>query len=297
MKKAVIPCAEPLALSAPLLSVARRPTTAEMMLLITGVTTHPFVLPSYLPPDDQAGRTQHVDAPALQRSKRGVAKQDALWPQFATLKISLMGMTKAQEKFTQDNINKWAPYINLKLEFTDKPGGDIRIQANNDVDGGYSYYGTEGKGAVGANEATMEIGFLGGLNTFNARTVQHEFGHALGLHHEHQHPENTLEFDLEWIRKDYKDRKEPGDIDDNFAPVNPKEVITSAYDQASIMHYSFPEDYLKRGEAIEASNELSEGDKAFARSLYPRPKPPASFRWHRFVAANHEQNSRSSTVK
>ncbi len=252
--------------------------------MITGMNTQPFVLPSYSAPDDRAGDTQHVDASALLRGKRGVAKTDTLWPQFSTIRISLMGMTKAQEQFTKDNINKWAPYINLKLEFTDKPGGDIRIQANNAVDGGYSYIGTQGKDAVADDEATMEIGFKGGLNDFNAQTVQHEFGHALGLHHEHQHPQSKLDFDLEWIRKDYTDRGEPGDVDDNFAPVDPNEVTTSAYDQSSILHYSFPQDYLSNGQAVEGGTELSEGDKAFARSLYPPPKVPAAFRWHRFYS-------------
>lgn len=190
-----------------------------------------------------------------------------------------MGMTKEQEKFTRDSINKWAPHINLKLEFTDKDDGDIRIKANNDLVGGFSYLGTDWKNYVGANEPTMEIGFKDGLDEFTGGTVLHEFGHALGLHHEHQHPQATLEFNWDKVIQAMGALSSPSIIDGNFAPIVTG-VISSAYDQRSVMHYGFPEHLLLSGTAIDDNNELSEGDKAFVRSLYPTPgaKPLSAYR-------------------
>lgn len=190
-----------------------------------------------------------------------------------------MGMTKEQEKFTRDNINKWAPHINLKLEFTDKDDGDIRIKANNDLVGGVSYLGTDWKNYIGANEPTMEIGFKDGLDEFTSTTVQHEFGHALGLHHEHQHPQATLDFNWERLSQATAGEESPTFVDDNFAPLV-NGLVTSAYDQRSVMHYGFPEYYLHSGKTIKENSQLSDGDKAFARSLYPTPsvKPQSAYR-------------------
>ena len=172
-----------------------------------------------------------------------------------------------------------APYINLKLEFTKELDGDIRIKADNDLLGGNSYYGTQGKQMAGAGEPTMTIGFKGGLNEFSAFTVLHEFGHALGLAHEHQHPENTLDLNFEWIRKYYTERHEPWTAQ-SYVPLDSQIVVTSPYDQASVMHYSIPETYLNSGHRVEGGkNELSEGDKQFARKLYPIPRPPVPPRW------------------
>lgn len=246
--------------------------------MMTGINIQPFIPPSYAQPNDDTGQKQPVDAPVLSRSKRGVALEAALWPQFSTVRISLMEMTKEQEKFIKDNINKWAPYINLKLEFTKELDGDIRIKADNDLLGGNSYYGTQGKQTAGAGEPTMNIGFKGGLNELNARVIMHEFGHALGLAHEHQHPENTLDLNFERIRKYHTEKNEPS-AHEWFFPFDSQTVVTSPYDQASVMHYTILKDFRNSGHYVEGGSELSEGDKQFARKLYPIPRPPVPPRW------------------
>ena len=264
------------------LTVIGRKIAVEMITLINGSNFPPYTPP--LQPLDDASQTSTIDAPTLSRDKRGIADAEALWPQFSTIRISLMGMTNEQEQFTKDNINKWAPYVNLTFEFTDGPDGDIRFVANNNVSGGYSYVGTRAQTDVAADQPTGEIGFEGGLNEFNAGTIIHEFGHALALLHEHQHPEHTLDYNWEQIRQDYEDQKIPHLVDVNFAEIS-SGIVKSDYDQSSVMHYSFPAKYLKSGSAVEARNDVSEKDKAFAMSLYPKAKPPDSFRWWQFPNA------------
>lgn len=242
-------------------------------------------LPSHLPPADDTQAINNNGAGALSRKKRGLADKYKLWPPFSTLRISMIGMTKEQASFTQDNINKWAPHVNLKFEFTDRHDADIRISANNTLRGGSSFVGTDAK-RVAPSEPTMEIGFLGGLNEYNAGTVLHEFGHALGLRHEHHHPRRTLDLNMERIREDYKDKDKPN-LPDFLFPAAFQTALASSYDRYSVMHYSLSSRYLNSGEPIGENNRLSAGDALFGRSLYPLEKVlvPTSFRFHRFSAA------------
>ncbi len=207
---------------------------------------------------------------ALSRPKRGLADPQLLWPQFSRIKVSMTDLTQEQKEFTKDNINKWAPHVNLEFEFTEQQDGDIRIKGNNDIDGGYSYVGIEAK-RIDVDKPTMEIGFLGGLNEFNAGTVIHEFGHALGLHHEHQHPSHTLDFNVGKIKQDTQYDKDPTLFELAYGPIT-GQLASTAYDQKSVMHYGIPQERLNSGERIEDNNELSEGDKEIASLLYPKPE-------------------------
>jgi hypothetical protein len=226
-------------------------------------------------PSDSVDQASSKTASVLSRGKRGVATQDGLWPQHSTLKISMAGMTEEQKKFTRDNINKWAPHVNLKFDFTDKPGGDIRIEGG---DGNWSGLGTESK-RQDADKPTMLINFKNGMNTGSAATILHEFGHALGLYHEHQHPENTLDLNMSQIYPALASQSDREGVDYNMKKIT-EGVVSAPYDQKSIMHYGFAANWLNDGKAIERNSELSKGDISFVRSLYPpKIRKPASSPW------------------
>lgn len=208
-----------------------------------------------------------AEVAAPSRPKRGVATTSALWPQQSVIKISLLGMTPEQEEFTKTNINKWAPHVNLTFEFTDDSDGDIRIAADNDLSGGHSYLGIRSLN-VPAYKPTTVIGFQGGLNAYNAGTIQHEFGHVLGLQHEHQHEHNNLDINWSVVNKAYIGKGGAKEVKHNFKPLV-SDVVSSEYDRKSIMHYGFASSWLNDGKAIKDNNELSEGDINFVRSLYP----------------------------
>lgn len=215
--------------------------------------------------------TPQIDTPVLNRKKRGVADKDALWPQHSTIRVSLLGMTEEQKNFTKKQICKWAPHINLCIQFTDRPDGHIRIKADNNIIGGYSDIG---KDSASDEEASMVVGFRDGLNAFAGGTITHEFGHALGLRHEHQHPDTNLDFNPKLIHE--RAVKSIPDVTLEEVKVNvigklPRDtVITSPYDRNSIMHYKFSKEELNGGEPVPEINELSEKDIKFISSLYPK---------------------------
>ncbi|UXV21087.1 M12 family metallopeptidase [Pseudomonas fluorescens] len=228
----------------------------------------PHYAPAYALHDTAADpiETPH---PALIRNKRGVADPDKTWPQHSVLNISLLNMTQEQKKWVKHNINQWAPHTNLYFKFVDTPHGDIRIIANNDTSNAWSKIGTDAK-KVAQPTPTMSIGFKGSPANIAAR-VQHEFGHALGLKHEHQHPDQPLEFNNQTIYDDYESwGKFQWQADHNIIQKLPHhKVKVSPYDKTSIMHYGFPASWLSNGNPIPSSTHLSEGDKRFIQSLYP----------------------------
>jgi hypothetical protein len=102
--------------------------------------------------------------------------------------------------------------------------------------------------------------------------------HAIGVLHEHQHPDRTIEFDEKELDKTFKDAAAPKKLAKETVLDTIKRQKNgptfTPYDQKSIMHYEFTSKELNGGAAVLKSNELSDGDIALLRLMYPpRPLP------------------------
>lgn len=93
-------------------------------------------------PRDTSNNDASINTQPLSRKKRGIAETANLWPQNSTLKISLYGLDEKTKKLIKEEASKLLPHINLKFEFTDERGGDIRITL---FKGTWSAVGTEAK--------------------------------------------------------------------------------------------------------------------------------------------------------
>lgn len=102
--------------------------------------------------------------------------------------------------------------------------------------------------------------------------VLHEFGHALGLIHEHQLPENGIRWNRKAVIEDLS--QEPNswtleDIETNVLRIaNKSDLIYTSFDPKSIMIYPFQPAWTEDGYFVEANRELSPGDKAFVHEVY-----------------------------
>ena len=138
-------------------------------------------------------------------------------------------------------IKRFSPIVNLKFNFsnTTLKNSDIRIDF--DQNGCWSYVGTDCKNYK--NESTMNFSW------FDVQTVMHEFGHALGMIHEHQNPKNNT---IDWNeRAVYKWASETQGWDETTTKINiidtPTEQINgSEYDPLSIMLYFYPPQLTKK---------------------------------------------------
>ena len=164
-------------------------------------------------------------------------------------------------------MNRIQPIVGLKFEFVDDNQGMVRISF--DVKGAtYSLVGTDALNVTSLTKETMNFSWI------DARTIIHEFGHVLGLIHEHQNPRgNPIEWDTDalygWAEETYGWDKEK--TDDNIVGAYDTSMTNgSNYDRLSIMRYFIPADLtLNEGDNVLQNNTLSCTDIMTISSTYP----------------------------
>ena len=239
------------------------------MTSINGMHTQPYFAPQT--PNDADTQTEGAG-----RSKRGIANESKRWPD-GELFVSIEGTDEASFNLIWQAIKEWnkqTPTLQIKL-ITGAPG-DIRIAYNKGLGGNWSAIGTYAK-RVPKDEPTMHLEPHGDRPTF-FRTILHEFGHALGLAHEHQHPDRKIKFDEKAVFEGFFDKDEfgIGGIYESIISQFPhKGYLVTDYDEDSVMHYKFPANTNENGHDYGTQNELSPGDKDIIRKLYAPKKFPA----------------------
>jgi hypothetical protein len=119
----------------------------------------------------------------------------------------------------------------------------------------------------------MNLGFMDG------GTTAHEFGHAIGLAHEHQNPAGGIQWNEEVVIRELGGP--PNLWDEATARHNvlrkyaADQINGTRFDPDSIMLYFFPADWTLNGIGTKANEVLSDLDKAFAAGakMYPKTGP------------------------
>jgi hypothetical protein len=104
--------------------------------------------------------------------------------------------------------------------------------------------------------------------------VLHEFGHVLGLEHEHSNPASTLKWDRPAVYKQFAGSPNfwtRDEVDHQLFAIWPPAYfpIHKVFDRQSIMMYEMPADYFVDKKAITRNSQLSALDKQFVAALYP----------------------------
>lgn len=243
-----------------------------------------------------------------------------LWENGRTLRCKFLdGQSAVQEKVVTI-AKEWEGLANLKLDFVESGAAEIRISF---AEEGFSW-STVGTDAltVPAGEATMNYGWLEPDTSLREyqRVVRHEFGHALGMIHEHQNPAAAGQ--IPWDKpKVYAHYARQGwsraDVDFNLFDVYSEESTNfTAFDPSSIMEYAIPDELTVGTYSIGWNTEFSPTDVEFMRRQYPRRAagpaeltvggPPASadlaaagevdtYRFNVAAAATHIMTTEGST--
>jgi serralysin len=194
-----------------------------------------------------------------------------LWPKNTkVLNVAFLdGDPVVQEKIKKV-AKEWENYCGIVLNFGTTPKPDITISFK--YHGSWSYIGTSSQ----RESPSMNFGWITATTDDEEyhRVVLHEFGHALGLIHEHQNPNNNpINWSKELVYEYYMNSQNwsKEDVDNNlFTKYNEDEINGTSFDPKSIMLYSFPKELTTDGFSTGWNTVLSENDKNQIRRLYPK---------------------------
>lgn len=212
--------------------------------------------------------------------RRAALLEEAFWGPNPDITVAFLEGDPGLRKRVQEAAQLWSTETGARLTFafltapgTDPSKADIRI-AFQPGRGSWSRLGTQCR-HVAKDKPTMNFGWLEPASSDEdvRSVVLHEFGHALGLIHEHQNPERPINWDRDAVRKDLGGP--PNNWDDEkierniFNKYDPAKVVATSTDPLSIMMYSIPEHWTRDKFHTGFNKTLSDGDKRLISENYP----------------------------
>jgi hypothetical protein len=175
--------------------------------------------------------------------------------------IKLLSVQEAIKKIVKERIE---PLVNLDIAFVDSPkDANVRISFNPE-EGSWSLVGTDH--LEQKEGATMNFGW------FDAPTTIHEFGHLIGLIHEHQNPAGQkIQWDtqkvIEWA-KETQGWSEQTTKENIINKYDKNSINGSDFDPLSIMLYFFPGSLTTNNKGTQQNFRLSGEDVVWINKTY-----------------------------
>lgn len=211
-----------------------------------------------------------------QGRERAALWREAMWPPRGVITVSFLDGDPGLRDRVKSAALAWTgPNLaRLTLEFRkDTNDTDVRIAFAQGA-GSWSLIGTTCRRAK-PGSPTMNFGWLTPDSTDEdvRGVVLHEFGHALGLIHEHQNPAGGIKWNKDAVYAELSgppNRWDKDKIDQNmFQPWAKCETNFTKVDAKSIMMYPIPKRWTEDGFTAGTNTELSDIDKSFIATQYP----------------------------
>jgi len=215
------------------------------------------------------------------------------WPQVCRRYLSSDACGNVVADYVIKYASEWSQYGNIYFTRAAWNEADIRIRFREE--GSYSYVGTDATRYSTADERTMNLAFSFWREPKNMKgTTIHEFGHALGLHHEHNSPSVAYNWNEAQIIAELSAPPNNWDeagirhnvINNLLASGKPRSAFfVTKFDPQSIMIYSIPKSWVSAADradpercpdatsryyCVARNYELSDMDKQGIAQFYPR---------------------------
>ncbi|GHT22546.1 hypothetical protein AGMMS4957_12890 [Bacteroidia bacterium] len=194
-----------------------------------------------------------------------------MWSPGKTLKVFFFGGENDRKRKIIELASEWSNYCSIKFSATtNQCESDLRIAFNPNYS--CSVLGTDAI-LTPQNEYTINFGWLtASVNSEeDKRVILHEFGHALGLIHEHQSPAIKVNWNKNRVYHyfDVNHKWDKGEVDRNiFEEFETTKTKFSKVDVLSIMTYNIPSDWTNDGISFPINYVLSDLDKEYIGKIY-----------------------------
>ena len=215
-----------------------------------------------------------------QGHSRGAALAGKSWDRGKTLRILFLDGPADYHDRVATHVKTWEDCADIKFVCSTDPSSEIRVTFTRATGRFYSMIGNDAL-ACGfpPDNHTMNLGILPdwtlGVDAVEReirRLILHEFGHSLGLIHEHSSPAAGSFFKDPELVYAYYQRTQGWDramVNQNVLAVYSRSQISNLtqFDPDSIMLYQFPPEITSRPTKV--NYELSALDRALIGQLYP----------------------------
>lgn len=208
-----------------------------------------------------------------QTTPESIVSQAKLWPKGTVLTIGFLDGKPALQWKVAKVALEWMKYANLRFVFSDVSEATLRISFKQP--GSWAFQGTDALN-IPKDQPTINFGWVtpDTLESEVRRVVLHEFGHVLGLVHEHQAANARIPWDKEAVYRELSGppnnwTRQQVDVTMFQEYASDYFPVEKAFDPKSIMMFPLSKNFTGGRLVVGLNLDLSDTDKEFVQRLYP----------------------------